>query len=236
MGSGIFFPALSLVYSLLLIFLCFRKKSIKNKYLKMLVVTNFIGLISEIMCSFAAFNIDKLPVLSNILLKLYLVYLITWIILFTKYISNISKTKVNRLKFEKIVFRIVYVVSCILVFILPIYLFNEGEVRYTYGPSVNVVYTLSFAFIIYCLLLMFFNINKKVVSRYSSLFILISLGAFAMIIQSTYPGLLLITSVSTFVTFIMYLNTFENEVLINIENDKKTKLKEGKIDNESRSE
>lgn len=221
MGSGIFFPVLSLFYSFLLIVLCFKDKKIKNNILKSLVIVNFIGLISELLCSYAAFNIKKMPILSNFILKFYLVYLVTWIILFTKYISNISKTKINRIKWEKNIFIIIYILSCIAVLLLPIHLVNKGEIRYTYGPGVSLVYGLSLAFIIYCLILMFFNINKKVASRYSSLFILTSLGALAMVIQSTYPGLLLITSVSTFVTFIMYFTTLNNEVISKLEKEKK---------------
>lgn len=221
MGSGIFFPVLSLFYSVLLIVLCFKDKKIKNNILKSLVIVNFIGLISELLCSYAAFNIKKMPILSNFILKFYLVYLVTWIILFTKYISNISKTKINRIKWEKNIFIIIYILSCIAVLLLPIHLVNKGEIRYTYGPGVSLVYGLSLAFIIYCLILMFFNINKKVASRYSSLFILTSLGALAMVIQSTYPGLLLITSVSTFVTLIMYFTTLNNEVISKLEKEKK---------------
>ena len=137
------------------------------------------------------------------------------------YISNISKTKIDRKKYEKVIFNIIFVISCIAVMILPIHLYNKGEVRYTYGPSVSLVYGLSFAFIIYCLILMFLNINKKIITKYSSLFILTSLGAMAMIIQSTYPGLLLITSVATFVTFIMYFTTLENENISKLEEEKK---------------
>ena len=221
MGSGIFFPVLSLFYSFLLIVLCFKDKKIKNNILKSLVIVNFIGLISELLCSYAAFNIKKMPILSNFILKFYLVYLVTWIILFTKYISNISKTKINRIKWEKNIFIIIYILSCIAVLLLPIHLVNKGEIRYTYGPGVSLVYGLSLTFIIYCLILMFFNINKKVASRYSSLFILTSLGALAMVIQSTYPGLLLITSVSTFVTFIMYFTTLNNEVISKLVKEKK---------------
>ena len=217
MGSGIFFPVISLFYSILLIVLYFKSKRIKNKTLKLLILVNFIGLVTELLCSFAAFNITKMPILSKFILKFYLVYLISWIMLFTKYISNISETKINRIKYEKII----YILSCIAVMILPIYLVNKGEIRYTYGPGVSLVYGLSLAFIIYCLLLMFFNINKKVASRYSSLFILTTLGAVAMIIQSTYPGLLLITSVATFVTFIMYFTTLNNEVILKLEKEKK---------------
>lgn len=229
MGSGIFFPAISLFYSILLIIYCFKNKRIENKTLKLLVIVNFVGLITELLCTFAAFNIKKMPIISNFILKFYLVYLITWIMLFTKYISELSKTKINRIKLENIIFKIIYVISCVLVMVLPIKLFNQGEVRYTYGLSVSLVYGLSFAFIIYCLFLMFFNINKKVVSKYSSLFILTSLGAMAMIIQSTYPGLLLITSVATFVTFIMYFTTLENEVILKLEEklDKNTNSNKG---------
>lgn len=217
MGSGIFFPSISLFYSILLIIYCFKNKRVENKTLKLLVIVNFIGLVTELLCTFAAFNIKRLPIISNFILKFYLVYLITWIMLFTKYISELSKTKINRIKLENIIFKIIYIISCVLVLVLPIKLFNQGEIRYTYGLGVSLVYGLSFAFIIYCLFLMFFNINKKVVSKYSSLFILTSLGAMAMIIQSTYPGLLLITSVATFVTFIMYFTTLENEVILKLE-------------------
>ena len=147
--------------------------------------------------------------------------MVTWIILFTKYISNISKTKINRIKWEKNIFIIIYILSCIAVLLLPIHLVNKGDIRYTYGPGVSLVSGLSLTFIIYCLILMFFNINKKVASRYSSLFILTSLGALAMVIQSTYPGLLLITSVSTFVTLIMYFTTLNNEVISKLEKEKK---------------
>ena len=71
MGSGIFFPVLSLFYSVLLIVLCFKDKKIKNNILKSLVIVNFIGLISELLCSYAAFNIKKMPILSN-----YIFYLL----------------------------------------------------------------------------------------------------------------------------------------------------------------
>lgn len=221
MGSGMFFPAISLFYSILLIVLYFRNKKMENKTLRDLIIVNFIGLVSELMCSFAAFNIEKIPIISNFILKFYLVYLITWIILFTKYISNISMTKINRRKYENVIFKIIYIISCILVMVLPIHLFNKGEIRYTYGPGVSLVYGLSLAFIIYCLILMFFNINRKVASRYSSLFILTSLGGMAMVIQSMYPGLLLITSVATFVTFIMYFTTLKNEVILKLEEKNK---------------
>ena len=123
MGSGIFFPVLSLFYSVLLIVLCFKDKKIKNNILKSLVIVNFIGLISELLCSYAAFNIKKMPILSNFILKFYLVYLVTWIILFTKYISNISKTKINRIKWEKNIFIIIYILSCIAVLLLPTTIF-----------------------------------------------------------------------------------------------------------------
>ena len=38
MGSGIFFPVLSLFYSVLLIVFCFKDKKIKNNILKSLVI------------------------------------------------------------------------------------------------------------------------------------------------------------------------------------------------------
>ena len=100
MGSGIFFPVISLFYSILLIVLYFKSKRIKNKTLKLLILVNFIGLVTELLCSFAAFNITKMPILSKFILKFYLVYLISWIMLFTKYISNISETKINRIKYK----------------------------------------------------------------------------------------------------------------------------------------
>ena len=67
-----------------------RLNSYENKVYSWLIISNFFGLVIELFCNITA-KVNILPGAFNILLtKLYLMYLILWIILFTNYIIIIS--------------------------------------------------------------------------------------------------------------------------------------------------
>jgi len=104
MGSGIFFPMSAICFSLLMIILFYVKKPIKSietKIYKYLIVTNFFGLILELLCTFAAYISGTFPLLSDFILKTYLVYNILWTSILTIYVYYISFPKEKRVfKFE----------------------------------------------------------------------------------------------------------------------------------------
>ena len=93
MGSGIYFPLSALLFSILLVGLTFFKKHIKTietKLYSLLVVSNFIGLIVELLCTYASYIHDSNLLLSNFILKLYLICITSWVYIFTIYIIKIK--------------------------------------------------------------------------------------------------------------------------------------------------
>ena len=57
-----------------------------------LIVSNLIGLILEILCSYASDIYETNQLLSNIIYKSYLLYLIFWISTITYYVYSMNKT------------------------------------------------------------------------------------------------------------------------------------------------
>ena len=74
MGSGIFFPVCAIPFSLLIIILLLKKEHIVNpetKIYRALVFLNFIGLIIEILCTFASIIYNDYRLISDIIYKTY---------------------------------------------------------------------------------------------------------------------------------------------------------------------
>lgn len=229
MNSTMFFTICSLFYSLLLIYLVTsKKKSYKNnferKLYNVLVISNFIGIIIELFCVITCRNYKKIPLINSVVLKLYLMYLLTWIITFTRYIFVISRRDNNNFEniYKKIniVSIIVYFIITLLIFILPMkYHIENNMVMYTYGKSVEMLYMFVETCVILCLLFMFTNPKSIKGTKYAPLFIFIAGGSAIMVIQSIHPEWLLMTAMETFITFLMYF-TLENDV-IELEKEKK---------------
>ena len=219
MLSSIYFQSLSLIYIILLIIIYFTKKhlsSIENTIFSILIVINCIGLILDIASIFTIINMDSLPLINVIITKLYLIYLLTWISLLTLYIYTISfKDNGNNKSFNnkfKIVLKfeiIMYIISVIIVFALPLYYFYQDNIIYSYGPSSTFLYVISSLYIlswIYCMIKNFKNIKNK---KYLPMFAYMTIGIVVIIIQGSNPSILLMTSMESFIVFLMYF-TIEN--------------------------
>ena len=213
MGSGLYFTISAFFISILVFIMFFFKKhqeTSETKIYSWLIVTNLIGVIIEFACTFASMIRDTNPILSNIILKLYLVYIITWATIFAVYIYTISKNNKGHNIFLIIV-KSIYYLSIVLLFILPIELVVENNfaVRYTKGPAVNYTYGLSTIIIIYMLYSMIRNYKKLKSKKYIPLFAFLVIGAFCMYFQMLNPSLLLMTAVETYIVLLMYF-TIEN--------------------------
>ena len=95
MGT-LYILGISLIYSILLICIYFYKQrlnNLENKLFISLMLTNFIGLVLDILSIFTVSNMNYFPVLNSIITKTYLVYLFTWATLFTCYVFVISKSE-----------------------------------------------------------------------------------------------------------------------------------------------
>ena len=165
MGSGIYFPLSALLFSILLVGLTFFKKHIKTietKLYSLLVVSNFIGLIVELLCTYASYIHDSNLLLSNFILKLYLICITSWVYIFTIYIIYISiEIRKFDIKKIKLYSSIIFIIISIIIFILPITLVikNNFTIRYTEGLSVYFTYAIS-SILIFVMLIFIIKILK----------------------------------------------------------------------------
>jgi len=230
MGSGIFFPLCALLFSLLLVIIFFTKKHIKTFETKLygfLIISNFVALNVELLCTFAATIYDSNKLLADIILKSYLACILTWAFVFTMYIFYISHLEKYFENKKKKLFNfciIFYIIMIIINYILPIELVikNDFEVRYTVGPAVNFTYGISTIFIGIMIFQIIKNFKMIKSKKYLPLIVFLTVGSLGMLYQALNPGVLLMTYMETFVTYIMY-HTIENPDIRVIEELKKNK-------------
>lgn len=210
----------SLFYSISLMTVFFRKdkvKSVENKIFSILIVVNFLGLMIELLNYYSVLNMNSYPLYNLVISKLYLVYLLTWILIFTVYIFIISFSKEDKIHYDistnirKVMnfVTISYWIIIVLLIFLPISFVNTAGQIYSYGPSIDLVYLVSIICIIISIVSLIANLKNIRSKKYLPLFFLLTFGTVIMLLQKYNPSLLLITSMETFVTFLMYF-TIEN--------------------------
>lgn len=207
------FSMCSFFYSLLLIIVYFRKKrldTLENRIYGWTIIVNFIGIILAITSYITIIYYNQIPITNMIISKALIVYYLTYIWLLTFYIYVISK-KVNyenvHTDFKKIINFgfIVYIILALTIIILPLYFKNDTSV-YSYGPSANVTYFVSAIAIIYWLFILFKNFKEIKTKKYAPIIAFIGIGGLVMVIQKMFPDVLLMTSMETFVTFLMFFS------------------------------
>ena len=94
MKSFMAFPLCSLIFITLLAIAYFLKPRIKSMEIniyKWLIICNLIGLLLEIGCYFAVDLVEKYHFLSIAVLKLYVVYILVWSMIFNMYVYFVAK-------------------------------------------------------------------------------------------------------------------------------------------------
>lgn len=210
----------SFIYIIVLSFLYFSKERInngENKIYKYLIITNLIGLVLQFLCDFVSYKYDVVPhIISDFILRMYLVYFIIFISLLIIYLIEIS------FKYKKIATTITLImdlIMSILIFILPYSLYRDvsQKIYYTYGTAVQIVFCLSttlsvIIFIILILKRKNDKLNKKVIPIWTYLI----LGMITMFIQMKHPELVITTAMESLICCLMYF-TIENPDLKTIE-------------------
>lgn len=216
----VFFQLFGFFDILLLTIVYFHKKRLKNyenKIYQSIVLSNLIGEIIHICCFFTIRYMDFIPQINYIITKGYLVYLLIWILLQLSYILVISnmnssqdaKTKNKIFKKISTFSFMLFLIGLVFVIKLPIYSNDNAMGIYTYGSSVDFIYIFSTICIFVCLLVMVLNYKKLKSKKYLPIFFYMILGPFVMVVEKLDPSLLLVTSVETFITLMMYF-TIEN--------------------------
>ena len=215
-----FYTVCSLFYSLLLNGVYFSKKRLKtieNKIFERIMVTNLIGVLLALGSYYTILNEKKLPILNIIVSKGYIIYLLTWLTLFTLYIFSITSKNIEKeLSKIKKIFMILYIIFSIGIVTLPLYYHNNNGAIYSYGPSANVMFFVSGIYICVWVVRLLGNYNELKNKKYLPIFAFMLLGVVVMLIQRIHPELLLMTSMETYIVFLMY-HTIENPDLKMIE-------------------
>ncbi|MEG2511538.1 MAG: hypothetical protein RSB00_04180, partial [Bacilli bacterium] len=213
-----YFTICSFFYSLLLLIMFFSKKrfeSLENKLYSILTVLNFINVVNAILCFITISNLDKVPLLNEIISKILLIVFFVWLTVFTIYIFILSNNNIKK-DFENIKYKIIFIIIIIVYFIiigliifLPLKYYSQNGIAYSYGPSANIVYVVCGTYIILWLIMAFKNYKNIKNKKYLPMFMFILIVLIVVPLQKKYPGLLLITAAETFITFLMYF-TIEN--------------------------
>lgn len=216
MGSGIYFPLSAIPFSIVLIVLIYAKKTVisrETRIYKCLVIINFIGLVLELLCTYASFIRGTNPILSDIILKSYLVYNVVWTYILAIYVCYISKfisDDVLNVKIKK-VSGVILGVCAIIIFMLECNLVVSSDftVRYTNGPSVIFTYGMCGLFITLMLVSIIYNIHNLNNKKYIPIYVFLVTIIIGIFIQVNNPGILIMTFIETLTLNIMYF-TIEN--------------------------
>ena len=220
MNPFIAYPICSCFYSILLIYIYLSKKrinSIDNKIFILLAVSNFLSLIGELGCYVGVQIYKTNEFLGLFILKNYIVTLLLWILIYHIYNMLITNKNYGKKDFDTVKYvkktskyvSILFIIFSIIIYVIPLEVYNDGVMKYTYGAGVNFL-TVIYGLCIFTWVVRFFvnfkNIKNK---KYVPLIVFIIFITVAVLIQSNNREFLLITSVETFVCLLMF-HTIEN--------------------------
>lgn len=200
---------LSFFYIVFLWILYFSKNILdnnENKIYKILLISNLFGILIQVACEI--FSINEMPIITCFITKLLLIYFVSWLVIFFRYVMEIANIKNKPIKILNFV---VFIISCILIFILPykgnydiqeaLYYTSGLDTKYTYFISVLYVTTISIITLFKHKTLS----NKKALPIY----VLIIFFVLSGLIQYFLPHITILVQVQTYICLIMYF-TIEN--------------------------
>lgn len=206
----------SFIYTMLTSIVYFSKNRINNSenavYEKLLSITP-IGLLLEIGCNVTAiYKMNDL--VSSIISRLYLVFILVWLITFTLYIFTITKYKGDKLleyKNSKIRKSIIIgsIIAVLLLVFLPIDFVLEKDSAYLGGIGIVFLLVITFILIIldFILFIKYFR-NMTFREKVPMLLLLLLIGGL-LLVNNIAPEIQIISSSFALITVIMYF-TIEN--------------------------
>ncbi len=210
-NNTLLFSLVTFVYMIFFAVAYFLKKKVKSIELSIfnkLIICNILSLITELSLIFFILC-DR--TFLNIVLKIYNICLFTYVWLFGLYSYYISKNKNkrNRQAFKYRLYLLFYLISCIIILILPVYLNDVDYKQYSYGPSVTFLFFIVGLLVILISILLLANIKNIKEKKAMPIIMLILFLASNAIIQFLWPHILLANSFFSLTTFAMYF-TIEN--------------------------
>ena len=216
MYTNLYIPICAILVSILLMFNFFSKKRMNNKETKIfsyMLIFNFIDILVMIGIICIGYNFFGNDLFAKILNKLDFITYLFWAWLFFLYIVYISFNSKNNFekKYETIknVTLILNIILSIIIFILPIHLYKDNNIMYSYGSSANALYIMCAIYLVSIIITLFINIKNIINKKYLPIFVLVLFIFPIFIIREINPGLLIVSAVLTYINLIMYF-TIEN--------------------------
>ena len=195
----------SIIYVLGLSFLYFSKDRIcnkENKIYKVMLITNIIGLVLQLLCDYISYHYGNIPkFICDIIFKSYLVYFVVWINLMFLYLIEISFDKYKNKIFK--VNTIAIVAEILIIIISPYELYRDSvnRIYYTYGSAINICFNISKIICIIMFLILIIKFKKISKKKAIPIYMLIVFGVISAIIQNIHPDIIIIASMESFLCF-----------------------------------
>lgn len=209
------------LFLILLIAIYASKQKVKNeenRIYKWILICNFVILLIELlfMLSITYFK-DNVNIIM-IFEKIYFIYILMWILLFTYYIILTSNEKNKTIysllhennKINIMVLILLFLLIGIVIAILPLeHHYKNGYIEYSSGMAPNFMAFVASMMLLVALVSILLNrktLNKK---KIIPIFVFLILLSIVYWIHTIYPSLLLITPSMTIISHLMY-HTIEN--------------------------
>ena len=212
-ASFVFMTITAIVY-----FIKKRYKSKENNYFRIMLLIVPIGLLLEMLCVYTCINREKYELFNLVATRGLLVYYLLWDFLFAKYFFTVcnhtdteltDERKAKKDNVDTFLIAVWFVISVVLVCMLPIEFSDDVNKSYSYGKAVTAFAACGIIHLIGLIIkLVMYRKNMKN-KKYIPVYLFFILGIAVSLIQYYHPEFLLTTFVEAIVTFIMFF-TIEN--------------------------
>ena len=203
----------SAIYMISLFTLYLYKERISNRentiYYELIIV-NIFGLLLQLLLEFMIKNTHLFPfIIVSYLIKLYLVHLMLFMSLLTRYLFAISFDK--EFKVIDIILKVIFCIIMVVIIILPVNLYYDPNTldAYSYGLACDFVYAVSFVVDVLLLILLVIKTKKLGMKKTVPLYLFIFFVTFCGYIQQQNPNMTLIGCAESLICFLMFF-TIEN--------------------------
>lgn len=216
-ASGTIYLTISaLIYTIFTTILFIKKKKInkiENRIFTKLLILSILSMIFEL----AIVLTINTSLIGQLIQKIFLVFIVLWLSRFIDYtfvitIFDNKKSDIeNFSKYEKLhyIFLEINKLCCIAIMLLPIYFNDNKGAKYTSGPAVNIVFLVTFIYLMIILFLLLGHIKKIKKKKCLPIIALFFLLIICASIQRLNPKILLTNTVFGLIIYLMY-NTIEN--------------------------
>ena len=209
-----------------------RIDSFETKLYGYMIIIDLLITIFAVLFFFAIDLPEKLYLLRDFIGKGICVLFVAWYTMFSIYLTYLilsQKEKYKNVKIERKIlmtvflpYYLVFTFLSTIILLLPLYYHSEELIKYSYGPSANVVMVGASLAIIISIITLIINHKNLLNKRFIPIYVNIVLAGITLVVQRNNPGILLTSFCDTFLTLIMFF-TIENpdvRMLQEVENAK----------------